>query len=370
MTTTLPPPVEEQPEGFAVETQLMSPGAPPKPKPPFPPVMTVQDMCNLPEITDWVIPGLISRRDLVLLIGDAGVGKGYACEDMVSGVANGIAWCGGRFPAAEPSMVLYTIGEGRNRFRDRVIARESENSRLGIETRSENMRFVFDVPQLFDPKSPYNPREFLDHLTRYDCLHPSLLIIDTMQRASIGVDENSSKDVGMILSNIEIIQRETGAAVMLVHHTNKLGGVRGSTALRASADVVLLVQKLGENNHRLVCDKLKDGDYFDPIPFSFYKVEKSSVINWGVVPKTVNDDSHAGRVLKLLSDHPEQEFTVKEITEQLGGGLLPQHMTKIKNTLGSLLSTRRVNPELPSGPKNPALWKYSGDSEQKWYDSL
>ena len=71
--------------------------------------------------------------------------------------------------------------------------------------------------------------------------HPlRLIVIDTLAKAAVGVDENSAKEVGVVLDNAAKIEEATGAHVMLVHHMNADGKkLRGSTAIFANIDQVI-----------------------------------------------------------------------------------------------------------------------------------
>jgi RecA-family ATPase len=48
-----------------------------------------------------------------------------------------------------------------------------------------------------------------------------VVIIDTLNRAAPGMDENSSQDMGRILAGMKRLQEVTGGLVLVVHHTGK-----------------------------------------------------------------------------------------------------------------------------------------------------
>lgn len=69
-----------------------------------------------------------------------------------------------------------------------------------------------------------------------------LVVIDTLATATAGADENSGKDMSVVLENIAKIADETGAHVMLVHHMNADGKkLRGHTSVYANVDQVITV---------------------------------------------------------------------------------------------------------------------------------
>ncbi len=73
-------------------------------------------------------------------------------------------------------------------------------------------------------------------------------------------------------------KRETGAAVLLIHHSGKHGGSeRGSSALRGAADVMAeLTRDKGDGPIKLACTKSKDAEPFVSRHFRLKVVETPS----------------------------------------------------------------------------------------------
>jgi hypothetical protein len=65
-----------------------------------------------------------------------------------------------------------------------------------------------------------------------------LIIIDTLSRAMSGGDESSPKDMSAFVKNCDTIKEETGAHVLIIHHSGKdqSKSARGHSALRAAVD--------------------------------------------------------------------------------------------------------------------------------------
>jgi hypothetical protein len=75
-------------------------------------------------------------------------------------------------------------------------------------------------------------------------MKPAIVIFDTLAQCSSG-DENSAEEMRPILQNIALIQERLGAAVVLLHPAtkNKPKVERGSSSLRAAADVVIRLER-------------------------------------------------------------------------------------------------------------------------------
>lgn len=102
-----------------------------------------------------------------------------------------------------------------------------------------------------------------------------VVFIDTLATATIGADENSGKDMSVVLANIARIEESCGVHVCLVHHMNADGKkLRGHTSIHANVDTVLVVTV--DENTKIRSAKLakqKDGEDGIRIPFTLASVE-------------------------------------------------------------------------------------------------
>ena len=85
-------------------------------------------------------------------------------------------------------------------------------------------------------------------------------------------DENNAKDMSQFIRGVGQIREATGAAVLVIHHTTKVGNQeRGSGALRGAADTMLMLS--GKNTIKLSCTKQRDAGHFDDIHMRLVIVE-------------------------------------------------------------------------------------------------
>ncbi len=72
-----------------------------------------------------------------------------------------------------------------------------------------------------------------------------------LAKATPGINENDSADIGKVLERCDRIRRATGAHVMLVHHMNAEGArPRGHTSLLANVETVIVTRKLEDRHDR------------------------------------------------------------------------------------------------------------------------
>jgi len=114
-----------------------------------------------------------------------------------------------------------------------------------------------------------------------------------------GGDENSARDMGLVIANADRVRKATGAAVLLIHHTGKSGdSERGSSALRGACDTMLKV--VGDRDKLVLrCEKQKDAPHFSDIPIRFLPHLESGVIT-ARIGVDVNDDGLTPNQLQIL----------------------------------------------------------------------
>lgn len=159
----------------------------------------------------------------------------------------------------------------------------------------------------------------------------SLVVIDTLARATAGADENSVKDMGRAVAASDAIREQSGASVLLVHHTGKDGlNYRGSSAIEGAADAMLHMAKTDSGALELRCAKQKDAEAFDPIPLSLESVGPSAVLAPGVSVNAFVEDQANAQMLAILGRHSQTWLSATDVGEEAG--------MKVKRTV-----SRRLN---------------------------
>jgi putative DNA primase/helicase len=104
-----------------------------------------------------------------------------------------------------------------------------------------------------------------------------LVIIDTLSKASPGADQNSSADMGLVMSALAKISSETGAMVMVVAHTPKdeTRGIAGWYGQYAGADVVIMTSRDVDDPalRTVTLSKVKNGQDGQKLAFRLEVVE-------------------------------------------------------------------------------------------------
>jgi hypothetical protein len=93
-----------------------------------------------------------------------------------------------------------------------------------------------------------------------------------------GGDENSARDMGIFIAGCKRLRKETGATILIIHHTGKDGQLeRGSSALRGAADTMIALRNESGVIH-LTCEKQKDGPPFEQILLQLQLYNDSCIV--------------------------------------------------------------------------------------------
>jgi hypothetical protein len=203
----------------------------------------------------WRIKGVIPERGTCSIYGPSGSAKTFLALDMAFCVSNGARWFGHKTKSCP---VVYVCLEGEAGLSVRLAAYASK-AVLG--------RKVHFVTQPISLLVAQDVRDLIVAISAYDATD-GLVIIDTLNRAAPGMDENSSVDMGRAIHAVKQIQQSVGGLVMLVHHTGKdaTKGMRGHSSLHGALDAAIEVRRNGDSREWLIA-KAKDNEDGTGHPF-------------------------------------------------------------------------------------------------------
>lgn len=220
--------------------------------------------------TDWMINGLIETSTVVSLFGPPGVAKTFFALDMACCVATGQPFHDCEVAAGS---VFYVAGEGFNGLGRRVDAWATFNH----AARPEHLYLSNRGIDLYNSGRAETVVAEIESTVAVTGIAPRLIVIDTLARNFTG-EENSARDVGLFILNLDSIRYRWGATVLVVHHTGKdlQRGARGSTALRSAVDTEYEVSRGSDDIIRVECKKMKDALPPEPQGFELVNVDIST----------------------------------------------------------------------------------------------
>jgi hypothetical protein len=247
----------------------------------------------------WRIQGIMENNSFYYDFGDAGHLKTFVGLDRLLCVATGKDYHG---HPVKQGTVFYIAGEGQQGIGRRIAAWHINNG-----TKAKDVPFfVAKTPtQLMDPEAVDQVKRAVDILAA-EYGHPAIIHIDTLARNFGDGDENSTKDMNRVISNLDTaFGADIGRG--LTHHTGHLNKerARGSIALHGAADAAFRIRHLPDGTVLVECKKMKDAPPAPPMLFVRNEIKL------------------------VIGDHHDQSFVLE--LESEGEDVCIEHEANLKN---------------------------------------
>ena len=211
-------------------------------------ILTACDALQPQPPQQWVVERLIPAGSVSMFFGEGGSKKTWCMVCLAVCVALGRPFL--NFTTRQGPVLLIDEESGPRRML----------SRLGDVLRGQGAGV--DTPVHCVSLAAFNlgvPNDIGELYNLITTTHASLVIIDALADVMPGRDENSVKDVQPVFLSLRKIAEETRAAIVVIHHANKGGSYRGSTAIKGSLDLLVSVEsKTGANEIAFRTEKARD----------------------------------------------------------------------------------------------------------------
>jgi DNA-binding transcriptional ArsR family regulator len=265
----------------------------------------------------WIIPGLLPCQALVLLYAKWGMGKTLFAHDLMYSVGTGQPWGG------------IPVKQGK------ILYLQSDNPKPTIR-RDWKLRSCGTMPRGV-MMVQWNWRMVELDLLRATCetFNPELIVIDSLTATNAGsVASENEKAYVDGLFDLKVIQDEFKFSAIVIHHANKEGEVRGSTAIPGAFDEIWkLFEPVDRSPEYRVLEIVKSrakqrGQWefqFDEENLGWE--HKGPYEPGAVAPELLSrpgDSSRKGvgaRILEFLAERPGVGFLAEELHREHGGSL-------------------------------------------------
>ena len=226
---------------------------------------------DLPEVKiRWLVKDLLPAGGFHNLFGQSGSFKSFVAFYFSAMIATGQEAFG---RPTEQGAVVYVASEGKPGLKAR---RDALVKHYSLPPGTP----IWFLPDQIDLRSTGADAERFVETVRRAQIQPVLIVIDTLNRAFSGGNENNSDDMGRFIRLCGWIQGQLECALMIVHHSGKdeSKGARGHSSLRAATDAEIEVTKLsaiGDPNRRgsLTVTKQKDGEDGATVTYQLLEIE-------------------------------------------------------------------------------------------------
>lgn len=235
----------------------------------------------------WLVRGVLPREGIGAVYGPSGSGKSFLALDLQGAIASKRDWFDHR---TKPVPVLYVALEGESGIRQRAEAWEQQHGEF-----PNTFRFLLAPLDIRLERD----RVELVEAARAAGLAGGVLVLDTLNRAAPGLDENDSRDMGQVIDAMKSLQAELGGLVLVVHHSGKdqSKGMRGHSSLHAALDCAIEVSRTDDRREWKLA-KAKDGEDGKAHPFRLDVVEIG-----------VDEDEEPITSCVVVQEEPAEEVT-------------------------------------------------------------
>lgn len=264
-------------------------------------VITLSELRSRPK-PQWWIEGLVAQSTLVGLVGPQNEGKTYVITDMLASIATGTEW---HEHKVMPGRVLYLPGEGVEFFADRVDA-WGQYHLSAVD--DEDFQIIEEGFNLSDPSAVDELCSIVDE-EEFD-----VIVIDTLsQLGGIENENDNAQMAAVVRAALRIRKARPGSTVILVHHTNKSGGIRGASALDGNLDTVIML-KPGDGDRKgyfaLSTERPGKQKNAERVTLDHFHLAKSGSA-LVVARKAIAEGPYRDAIMSVLSDgewHKAAEF--------------------------------------------------------------
>lgn len=237
---------------------------------------------------DEIVEGLIGRGEIALLTGAPKSGKSLLACALVASITNGDDFLG---RSTARGTAIYLAAE-----RGVVVHRRLEVAGADPDATALAMTPINLVEEVGELMSAI----------RSVTTDPVLIVIDTLARVTLGIEENSARDMGRVVAALGRIQVAfPRSAILVIHHTGKSAAAtaRGSGALLAGADVELRVDR-----NKLTVSAANAVECGQELPFSLGIAPLSD----GTTEAIILTSDPLGQMPEPLRKRQEEQALVKD----------------------------------------------------------
>lgn len=197
-------------------------------------LLGADDLRGLPEL-EWAVRHVLPAVGVATIYGPSGSGKSFLALDLARCLAEAGTFFG--HGVSRQHRVVVIALEGEVGVRRRVQAIEKATGRPF----TKNVRFIFDAVNLLEGGDLVELHAAIAADGGADTV-----VIDTLNRAMPGADENSARDASCVIAALGWLQSALACLVIALHHCGKdeSRGMRGHSSMHAAMDAVISVNRV------------------------------------------------------------------------------------------------------------------------------
>lgn len=225
---------------------------------------TAADALQPQPAIEWIVDKLFSAGSVSLVVGEAGSKKTWSLIDLAVAIANGETWL--HFPTTPGSVLIVDEESGQRR-----LARRLGDTLRGHDADHATPLYYVSLAA-FDFGKAEDVNQLHSLITQTGA---RFVVIDALADVMPGRDENAVQFVQPVFIALRKVAELTQAAIVIIHHSNKAGGYRGSTAIKGAVDLMLQVESQPESpNIDFKTEKARDTEPLSFAAIAHFEAER------------------------------------------------------------------------------------------------
>lgn len=344
----------------------------------------VHEFAGIKPHRDWLLKNVFLARSFCLVVGAPASGKSFLMLDLAMLMALACVdptspkeWFGRKFKTCG---VIYIAGEGQEDFIVRIQAWFLSRG-LPLDTRLP----FYLIPKAIDLRtSDESAKKLIAEIADVSKVmevewgaKPSVIIVDTFNKALAGGDDTKPEHVGALIRNCDMIREHTGAAVWAVHHTaknSKTHSPRGHGSVTGDNDGEIFVEGPdGEAPNTWMVERAKGAPRGDSHEFRLRSIavgldeERDEITSCYIAPGA---KVHSAEDLRMR-DAAEAARTGKPNMTADGRYILQTNALTCMRVLDRLVRAEKAKPDraMPL-PDVRVPYDHIGVSLEQWFDEI
>jgi DNA-binding transcriptional ArsR family regulator/archaellum biogenesis ATPase FlaH len=268
--------------------------------------MDIQELLSkTPERFNWLVAGLMPMGSTALLYAEAGTGKTLLVNGIIKAVAGSENWNG------------YPTQQGK------VLYIQTDEPEVNTAHNLKEAGFESIPPENLTIFFKWQFSQMAQLREKIAAEQPKLVVIDSLTSSNRAtLVEEKSVEYARGLYELRDMAMEFGCAIIVLHHENKNGGVRGTTAIKANVSEVWHLKrcdKLSANHRLLEIEKSRAGcTGTRQLELNVDDLSWDDQGEYEASGKGGKPGSNGARLLNFLQSRPGVKFEVDELVGEFG----------------------------------------------------
>ncbi|MEQ9370665.1 MAG: DnaB-like helicase N-terminal domain-containing protein [Coleofasciculus chthonoplastes F3-SA18-01] len=284
------------------------------------------------DYTKWLMQGLLREVGATIIHAPGGGLKTTIAYDLLYCLLRGQAWESFPVTARKRRVLIIQTDENVSDTIPTLIARGYD------ETLDVSFVSQWNIQ---------NSAAFNRYLLEFN---PDVVLIDSLFSVSSGsLYKENDAEYARPLLQINSIAQEYGKQVIIIHHSNANGGVRGTGAIKASVTAVMSLSADPDHPgpdspHRILAIEKFRGRCLARYSLEFFAEERRFICH-GEYKKQDESSSLKDRIIKFLSAHRNIRYEITELMEYCGGACASVRRAVGQLSAAGIISSCRKSPQ-------------------------